>query len=84
MNKLELAQKAVVVAAGISTSHVVKALLKNNISPENKLEKIECAIGVVLAGMMASAQAEKFTKAQLDSLSASWKKAREKTETPQV
>jgi hypothetical protein len=72
MTKLELAKAAAKNTVGWSTSFVIGSIIRNNATPQTKLQEVEIVVAsFVLGGLVAEAASE-YTDRQIDSAVAWW------------
>lgn len=78
MTKTDFVKTAIAFVVGAGTNKIVKAIIKNNISPEKVTDKvaIECA-AFVLSGIAASA-CKKYTDEMIDDMIAKWQEMKSK------
>lgn len=68
MNKLQITKTVVRFVAGTSVSACVQAIVKNQIAPENIIQKTEVVIGSITLGAMAAQAAGTYTDRFIDEL----------------
>jgi hypothetical protein len=72
MTKIEVTKNVVSFVVGIGTSQIVKTVIKNNVQPENLIEKITVTAGAVVLGSMVADASRKYTDDKIDELVAWW------------
>lgn len=80
MNKLDITKKVVSAVIGLGTSKIAHSIIKNNVQPENVIDKVTVPSAAVVIGMMASQATKEFTGKQIDELVATWQNAKQKIE----
>lgn len=73
MNKIELTKTITKFVVGVSTSATVGAVIRNNVNPENTLQKVEIAIGAATVGAIAAEHAKRFTDQMIDEVVAAFR-----------
>jgi hypothetical protein len=72
MNKLEVTKNVVSFVVGVGTSQIVKTIIKNNVQPENVIEKITVTAGSFVLGAIYADASRKYTDTKIDELVDWW------------
>jgi hypothetical protein len=68
MTKIELAKNAVKIVVGAGTATIVKAIISNNVQPDDLTTKVTTTVGSLVLGSMVADLATRYTDAKIDSL----------------
>lgn len=81
MDKIQIARKALGLVVGISVGYVTGSILKNTVTADSPLQKVQAQIGGYVIGAMVSGVAVNWADEQVSSLLTKLKKnAPENTE----
>lgn len=79
MNKTEITKQAAKFVVGGSVSFSVANLIRNNVTPETTIQKMEAYTASVVLGMMVAERAETYTSAKIDEAVTWWNENIKKT-----
>lgn len=77
MTKLAIAKTAAKTVVGFSAAYIVHSIVKNNTNAENPIDQMKVVVGGFVLGAMVADVAARYTEAQIDSIVASVKEARQ-------
>jgi len=76
MTKTELAKTIVTRVAGVSTTFCVANIIKNNTTPQNKLQSAEVWVGAFALGSIVSDRVETHVSDGIDKITEAFQKAK--------
>jgi hypothetical protein len=65
---------------GWSTTVVIDDVIKNNVAPQTKIQKVEVLVAAFVVARLISMNAEKYAANTVDMAVETWNKAKEKTQ----
>lgn len=74
MTRTEVAKTIVNAVVGFSTSYVVGNVVRNNVTPDSTLRKVEAEVGAFVLGYVASDYVQKVAGVKMDEAIAWWTK----------
>lgn len=81
MNKLHAFKFVTRLIVGAGTTTISNGIIRNNVTPSNKIEAISVGIASVVIGSMASEATKSHTDRQIDQVVDAWNRTRQDTVT---
>lgn len=78
MDKIAVTKTVAKHVVAWSTSFAVGAIVRNNVTPKNILQKVEVEVAAIVIGYMVAEQAEKTVSNMIDKAVVAWKQAVQK------